>query len=107
MRSFCLFVMLLPLFSFSQEVRNALWNKRNELGDGFKGVSIGLLFEGQTKYTNPYYGPKVGGLYDEVAYHFTFDVYYKKIILGFQLSVEELATIKEHAGNIIKNLDAY
>ena len=61
----------------------------------------------QTKYTNPYYGPKVGGLYDELAYHSTFDVYYKKIILGVQLSVEELATIKEHAGNIIKNLDAY
>ena len=107
MRSFFLFVMLLPLFSFSQEGKSTLWNKRSYSGDGFKGISIGLLFEGQTKYPNPYYGPKVGGLYDEVAYHFTFGVYYKKIILGFQLSVEELATIKEHAGNIIKNLDAY
>ena len=102
MRSFFLVVMLLPLFLFSQESELV-----SNTSEGFKGVSIGLLFEGQTKYTNPYYGPKVGGLYDELAYHFTFDVYYKKIILGFQLSVEELATIKEHAGNIIKNLDAY
>ena|GEM_PF-4150565 len=40
MRSFCLFVMLIPLFSFSQEVRNTLWNKRSDSGDDFKGVFI-------------------------------------------------------------------
>ena len=49
MRSFFLFVMLLLLFSFSQELRNTLRNKRSDSGDSLKGVPIGLLFEGQTK----------------------------------------------------------
>ena len=40
MRSFCLFVILIPLFSFSQKVRNTLWNKRSDSGDGFKDVPI-------------------------------------------------------------------
>ena len=40
MRSLFLSLMLLPLFSFSQEVRNTLWNKRSDSGDGFKGVFI-------------------------------------------------------------------
>ena len=85
MRSFFLFVMLLPLFLFSQESELV-----SNTSKGFKGISIGLLFEGQTKYPNPYYGPNVGGLFDDGSYHFTVDVYYKKFVLGFQLSDEFL-----------------
>ena len=49
MRSLFLLIMLLLLFSFSQELRNTLRNKRSDSGDSLKGVPIGLLFEGQTK----------------------------------------------------------
>ena len=100
MRSFFLLLMLLPLFLFSQESELV-----SNTSEGFKGISIGLLFEAQTKYPNPYYGPNVGAVRcksDRIS-----KLTYKKIILGIELSVEELATIKEHAGNIIKNLDAY
>ena len=44
MRSFFLLLMLLPLFLFSQESELV-----SNTSEGFKGVSIGLLFEGQTK----------------------------------------------------------
>ena len=52
MRSFFLLLMLLPLFLFSQESELV-----SNTSEGFKGISIGLLFEAQTKYPNPYYGP--------------------------------------------------
>ena len=51
---------------------------------------MGLLVQGQTKYPKPYLGPEVGGLYNEGAYHFILDVYYNRLILGFQLSDEFL-----------------
>jgi len=102
MRSFCLFIMLLPLFLFSQEVRNTLWNKKSDSGDGFKSVSIGFLFQGQTKYPNPYYGPEVVGLHDDGAYHFIVDVYYNRFILGFQLSDEFLYLEKFDNGAVWK-----
>jgi hypothetical protein len=72
-------------FSFSQE-----WNLRTTTKKGLKGISVGLLFQGQSKYPNPYYGPEVGGLHDDGAYHFIVDVYYNRFILGFQLSDEFL-----------------
>ena len=78
MRSLFLLLMLLPLFSFSQE--SELVSNTNE---GFKGISIGFLFEGQTKYPNPYYGPNLGGSFDDGSYHFTVDVYYKNSFLVF------------------------
>ena len=102
MRSFCLFIMLLPLFLFSQEVRNTLWNKKSDSGDGFKSVSIGFLFQGQTKYPNPYYGPEVVGLHDDGASHFIVDVYYNRFILGFQLSDEFLYLEKFDNGAVWK-----
>ena len=64
MRSFFLLLMLLPLFLFSQESELV-----SNTSEGFKGISIGLLFEAQTKYPNPYYGPNVGGLFDDGSYH--------------------------------------
>jgi hypothetical protein len=72
-------------FSFSQE-----WNLRTTTKKGLKGISVGLLFQGQSKYPNPYYGPEVGGLHNDGAYHFIVDVYYNRLILGFQLSDEFL-----------------
>jgi hypothetical protein len=51
---------------------------------------VGLLVQGQTKYPKPYLGPEVGGLYNEGAYHFILDIYYNRLILGFQLSDEFL-----------------
>ena len=72
-------------FSFSQE-----WNLRTTTKKGLKGISVGLLFQGQSKYPNPYYGPEVGGLHNDGAYHFIVDVYYNRFILGFQLSDEFL-----------------
>ena len=89
--------MLLPLFSFSQE--SELVSNTNE---GFKGISIGLLFQGQTKYPNPYYGPEVVGLHDDGAYHFIVDVYYNRFILGFQLSDEFLYLEKFDNGAVWK-----
>ena len=80
-----LFLTFVSYFSFSQDTE--LVSNTNE---GFKGISIGLLFEGQTKYPNPYYGPNLGGVFDDGSYHFTVDVYYKKFVFGFQLSDEFL-----------------
>jgi len=87
--------MLLPLFLFSQESELV-----SNTSEGFKGISIGLLFEAQTKYPNPYYGPNVGGLFDDGSYHFTVDVYYKKFVFGFQLSDEFLYFAKFSEGHI-------
>jgi len=46
---------------------------------------LGLLFQGQTKYPSAYYG-----LFNDGASHFIIDVYYKKYIIGFQLTEEFL-----------------
>ena len=86
MRNTLLILLLFcSFFSFSQD-----WNSRGNSAEGFKGVSIGLLAQGQSKYPNPYYGPEVGGLHNDGAYHFIVDVYYNRLILGFQLSDEFL-----------------
>jgi len=87
-----LLTLLLVFFSgFSQDDKyNNLVLDRTTKARGFKGFSLGFLVQGQIKYPHPYYGPKVGGLYDDGAYHFTIDVYFKKFILGFQLSDEFL-----------------
>ena len=86
MRNTLLILLLFcSFFSFSQE-----WNLRTTTKKALKGISVGLLFQGQSKYPNPYYGPEVGGLHDDGAYHFIVDVYYNRFILGFQLSDEFL-----------------
>ena len=74
-----------PLLVFSQE-----WNDRAGSGDGFAGVSLGFLVEGQTLYPTPYYGPEVNALFNDGAYHFILDVYYDNFIVGFQVSEEFL-----------------
>ncbi len=84
-------------FIFSQD-----WNSRGNSAEGFKGVSIGLLAQGQSKYPNPYYGPEVGGLHNDGAYHFIVDVYYNRLILGFQLSDEFLYLEKFDNGAVWK-----
>ena len=45
-----------------------------------------MLFQGQTKYPKPYYGPEVSGIYNDGAYHFIVDIYYNRFLIGFQLS---------------------
>ncbi|MDC3367675.1 hypothetical protein OAX36_05135 [Flavobacteriaceae bacterium] len=86
MRNTLLILLLFcSFFSFSQE-----WNLRTTTKKVLKGISVGLLFQGQSKYPNPYYGPEVGGLHNDGAYHFIVDVYYNRLILGFQLSDEFL-----------------
>ena len=90
-------LILLPIFSFSQE-----WNSRSNSSEGLKGVSIGLLFQGQTKYPKPYLGPEVGGIYNDGAYHFIVDVYYNRFIIGFQLSDEFLYLEKIDNGAVWK-----
>jgi len=71
-------ILFCSFFSFPQD-----WNSRGNSAEGFKGVSIGLLAQGQSKYPNPYYGPEVIGLHNDSAYHFIVDVYYSIYILGF------------------------
>ena len=66
---------LAPLFMYSQK-----WSERAFTGDGLVGISLGLLFEGQTQYPDPYYGPEINGLYNDGAYHFILDVYFNKFI---------------------------
>ena len=91
-------ILILPLFLFSQTKKNngfqsvtpAKLLERAYSSAGFKGISLGILFQGQSKYPSPYYGPKVDGLFSDGAYHFTIDFYYKKFIVGFQLSDEFL-----------------
>ena len=90
-------LILLPIFSFSQE-----WNSRSNSSEGLKGVSVGLLFQGQTKYPKPYLGPEVGGIYNDGAYHFIVDVYYNRFIIGFQLSDEFLYLEKIDNGAVWK-----
>ena len=54
----------------------------------FKGFSLGLLVQGQTKYPTPYFGPEVSGLYNNGAYHYVVDFYIKNFLVGFQLTDE-------------------
>ncbi len=98
MRNTLLILLLFcSFFIFSQD-----WNSRGNSAEGFKGVSIGLLAQGQSKYPNPYYGPEVGGLHNDGAYHFIVDVYYNRLILGFQLSDEFLYLEKFDNGAVWK-----
>ena len=86
MRKTLLFLLLFNSFYlFSQE-----WNLRTTPKKALKGISIGFLVQGQTKYPNPYYGPDLVGSYKDGAYHFIADVYYNRLIIGFQLSDEFL-----------------
>jgi len=90
--------LLTPYLLFSQGQKNNYftgvsepkWNEREGSDNGIKGVSLGVLFQGQTKYPRAYYGPRVDGLFNDGAYHFIIDVYYKKYIIGFQLTDEFL-----------------
>jgi len=90
--------LLTPYLLFSQGQKNNYftgvsepkWNEREGSDNGIKGVSLGVLFQGQTKYPSAYYGPRVDGLFNDGAYHFIIDVYYKKYIIGFQLTDEFL-----------------
>jgi len=61
---------LIPLYLFSQK-----WNNKASSGGGLVGIPMGFLVEEQTKYPNPYYGPEVNVLFNDGAYHFTFNVY--------------------------------
>ena len=90
-------ILFCSFFSFSQD-----WNNRSNSKDGLKGVSIGLLVQAQTKYSNPYYGPEVIGLHNDGAYHFIVDVYYSRYIIGFQLSDEFLYLEKFDNGAVWK-----
>ena len=51
---------------------------RTTKAQAFKGFSLGLLVQGQTKYPTPYFGPEVSGLYNDGAYHYVVDFYIKK-----------------------------
>lgn len=88
---------LAPLFMYSQK-----WSERAFTGDGLVGISLGLLFEGQTQYPDPYYGPEINGLYNDGAYHFILDVYFNKFIIGLQLSDEFLYLEKFDGGEAWK-----
>ena len=97
MKSFLLFINLFPIFLFSQE-----WNDRVNSQPGFKGISVGFLLEGQSKYPTPYYGPEVNGLFNDGTYHFAIDIYYSRFLIGFQLSDEFLYLEKFQEGFVWK-----
>ena len=98
MRKTLLFLLLFNSFYlFSQE-----WNLRTTQKKALKGISIGFLVQGQTKYPNPYYGPDLVGSYKDGAYHFIADVYYNRFIIGFQLSDEFLYLEKFDNGAVWK-----
>ena len=86
MRKLILLVILIPFFSYSQKTDVLARASMRYL----KGVSLGLLVQGQTKYPSPYYGPEVKGLYNDGAYHFIADVYIGDLLIGFQLTDEYL-----------------
>ena len=86
MRKLILLVILIPFFSYSQKTDVLARASMRYL----KGVSLGLLVQGQTKYPSPYNGPEVRGLYNDGAYHFIADVYISKLLIGFQLTDEYL-----------------
>ncbi len=86
-----IFFLILPLLAFSQEKnsKNNIDNQESRTNN-FKGLSLGFLVQGQTKYPSPFYGPEINGLYNNGAYNFIVDFYYKKFLIGFQLSDEYL-----------------
>ena len=86
MRKLILLVILIPFFSYSQKTDVLARASMRYL----KGVSLGLLVQGQTKYPSPYYGPEVKGLYNDGAYHFIADIYIGDLLIGFQLTDEYL-----------------
>ena len=86
MRKLILLIIFFPLFSYSQQTDVLARASMRYI----KGISIGFLVQGQTKYPSPYYGPKVKGLYNDGAYHFIADIYISKLLLGFQLTDEYL-----------------
>ena len=86
MRKLILLVIFIPLFSYSQKTDVLARASMRYL----KGVSLGLLVQGQTKYPSPYYGPEINGLYNDGAYHLIADVYIGDLLIGFQLTDEYL-----------------
>lgn len=89
----CLFLFLFSTSLFSQKwkAQSVAWNKRNENETTlFRGLSAGVLFQGQTQYPSPYYGPKVTGGFNDGAIHLYINVYVKNILLGLQLADEFL-----------------
>ena len=70
--------LLTPYFLFSQGQKNKYftgvsepkWNEREGSDNGFKGVLLGFLFQGQTKYPSAYYGSRFDGLFNDGAYLF-------------------------------------
>jgi len=80
-------LLVLPFFTFSQDKseNDVLEIENNKI---FKGFSLGLLVQGQTKYPTPYFGPEVSGLYNDGAYHYIVDFYIKNFLIGFQLTDE-------------------
>jgi len=86
MRKLIFLIIFLPIFSYSQKTDVLARASMRYL----KGVSLGLLVQGQTKYPSPYYGPEVKGLYNDGAYHFIADVYIGDLLIGFQLTDEYL-----------------
>ena len=86
MRKLMFLIIFLPIFSYSQKTDVLARASMRYL----KGVSLGLLVQGQTKYPSPYYGPEVKGLYNDGAYHFIADIYISNFLIGFQMTDEYL-----------------
>ena len=82
MKRLILILIFTPLILFSQKT-DVL--KRGSMAY-FKGISLGFLVQGQTKYPSPYNGPEVRGLFNDGAYHILVDAYVSKLIFGFQLN---------------------
>ena len=80
------------------------WNKRSGNTDKLiKGISLGFLIQGQTKYPDPYLGPEINSKFNDGAYHFFIDLYIRKLIVGFQISDEYLYLEKiEDDGSVWK-----
>ncbi len=94
--NFGLVLLLLPLLSFSQR-----WNDRSKSWEGFKGISVGFLFETQTQYPDPYYGPEIKGLLNNGAYHFMIDFYVYNFSVGYHLTDEYLFLQKFDASGAV------
>ena len=99
MKRLILVLIFTPLILFSQKT-DVL--KRGSMAY-FKGISLGFLVQGQTKYPSPYNGPEVRGLFNDGAYHVLVDAYVSKLIFGFQLTDEYLYLEKiENSGEVWK-----
>ena len=61
MKRLILVLIFTPLILFSQKT-DVL--KRGSMAY-FKGISLGFLVQGQTKYPSPYNGPEVRGLFND------------------------------------------